>query len=209
MQAGDVITSINNQAVDTLDTVLIELDSVTADSMIDLTVVRGVDESHDLSIPAVKIETDDEYGIGAYLTETGTVKLPFLSAISVATNKTFALIKTIFIVLGSIIAGLFNGSDATSNLSGPLGIASLTHEATQLGFIYVLQFTAILSINLAIFNLLPFPALDGGRIIFLLFELIIRRPVNQKVEAVIHNLGFILLLVLLLAVTIKDVFTVF
>ncbi|OGL94493.1 hypothetical protein A2258_00345 [Candidatus Uhrbacteria bacterium RIFOXYA2_FULL_41_8] len=78
-----------------------------------------------------------------------------------------------------------------------------------MGFVYLLQFGAILSINLAILNILPIPALDGGRILFLIIEAISGRPVNGKVEAIIHNIGFLLLMLLVLVVTYKDVLGLF
>jgi len=90
-------------------------------------------------------------------------------------------------------------------LAGPVGIASLTGQAARMGLVYVLQFAAMLSINLAILNFLPFPALDGGRVLFLIIEKIKGKPVNREVEAVIHNIGFTLLMVLILAVTYRDI----
>jgi regulator of sigma E protease len=74
-----------------------------------------------------------------------------------------------------------------------------------MGFVYLLQFAALLSLNLAVINFLPLPALDGGRVLFLIIEKIKGSPVKREVEAIIHNTGFILLLLLVLAVTIKDV----
>ena len=92
----------------------------------------------------------------------------------------------------------------TADIAGPVGIAVITGQVTRLGFIYVLQFTAMLSINLAIINAFPFPALDGGRLLFLLIEKVIGRPVKREVEAVIHNVGFALLMLLILVVTFRD-----
>jgi regulator of sigma E protease len=74
-----------------------------------------------------------------------------------------------------------------------------------MGIIYLLQFTALLSVNLAVINFLPFPALDGGRILFLLIEKIRRKPVSQKIENLVHNIGFSLLMLLVLLVTYRDV----
>ena len=93
------------------------------------------------------------------------------------------------------------------DLSGPVGIAVMTGQVAAMGIIYLLQFTAILSINLAIINIFPFPALDGGRVLFLLIEKLRGRPVNQRVEIAAHNLGFMLLMVLVVLVTYKDFMT--
>ena len=75
----------------------------------------------------------------------------------------------------------------------------------HMGFVYLLNFTAILSLNLALINFLPLPALDGGRLLFLVIEKIKGKPVKQTTEALVHNIGFILLMLLVLVVTFKDV----
>ena len=89
-------------------------------------------------------------------------------------------------------------------VSGPVGIAVMTGKVARLGFIYLLQFTAVLSLNLAVINILPIPALDGGRLLFLGISKIIRRPVNQKFEQAAHSIGFALLMLLIIVITIKD-----
>jgi regulator of sigma E protease len=86
-----------------------------------------------------------------------------------------------------------------------VGIAVMTKQVTQLGLVYILQFAAILSINLGIINALPIPALDGGRILFVLIERIKGSPVSQKTEQVFHTVGFLLLIGLMVIVTFKDV----
>ncbi|MCR4280373.1 MAG: site-2 protease family protein, partial [Candidatus Komeilibacteria bacterium] len=79
-----------------------------------------------------------------------------------------------------------------------------TGQMAKLGFIYLLQFTALLSLNLAVINILPFPALDGGRIAFIGAEAARGRPASEKIEGVTHNIGFMLLLLLMVLVTFKD-----
>jgi regulator of sigma E protease len=111
--------------------------------------------------------------------------------------------------LYGMIASAIAGDGLGVDVSGPVGIAVMTGEAVQMGFVYLLQFGAILSINLAILNILPIPALDGGRVLFLIIEAVVRRPVNGKVEAVIHNIGFLLLMLVVLLVTYKDVLGLF
>ncbi len=80
----------------------------------------------------------------------------------------------------------------------------MTGQVNDLGLEYLLRFAALLSINLAIINILPIPALDGGRILFVLIEKLKGRPVSQRTEGMIHQVGFILLLLLMLLVTIRD-----
>ena len=80
----------------------------------------------------------------------------------------------------------------------------ITGRMAHMGIIYLLQFTALLSLNLAILNFLPFPALDGGHVLFLIIEKIRRKPNNRKIEATIHTIGFALLMFLVLLVTFRD-----
>ena len=78
-------------------------------------------------------------------------------------------------------------------------------DASRLGFVYLLNFTALISINLAILNLLPFPALDGGRLLFVIIEAVIRRPINPKVANTLNMIGFALLLLLMAVIAVSDV----
>lgn len=208
LQIGDIIHSVDDQTVTTADDLQVFFGQLSTPETVEVTVERGKDNLVVQEVQTIPLE-NGKFGLGTYFAETGIVKLPWYQAVWFATIQTFELTKTIILALVGVIAGLFTSEQVDSSLSGPLGIASLTHQATQLGFVYVLQFAALLSINLAIFNLFPFPALDGGRIAFLLYEIIARRPINPRVEAVIHNVGFILLLLIIVAVTIKDVFSFF
>ncbi len=99
---------------------------------------------------------------------------------------------------------LVTGRLSLKTLSGPIGIVVITGKAAQLGFVYVLQLTALISATLAIFNLLPFPALDGGHLLFLTIEAIFRRPVSLKVQERLTQAGFVLLMVLMVFVMYND-----
>lgn len=97
-------------------------------------------------------------------------------------------------------------SSAASQVSGPIGVYGLLSQMVSIGFIYVLRFVAVLSLSLGIFNILPFPALDGGRLMFIIIEgLIGKKVVRERVEAAIHSAGFILLLALILMLSLRDV----
>ena len=97
------------------------------------------------------------------------------------------------------------GQPVSLDVSGPVGIAVLTGQVAQLGFDYLLRFAAMLSVNLAIINALPIPALDGGRILFVLIEKLKGSPVSRKVEQQAHNIGFVFLIALMILVTARDV----
>jgi len=108
-------------------------------------------------------------------------------------------------MFGTVIGNLLTGQGVPDSVSGPVGIYQATGVVVQEGLFATLRFVALLSLSLAVINILPFPALDGGRMMFILIELIIRRRVPQKWEAYIHSIGFILLILLILAVTYSDI----
>ncbi|MDP3971182.1 MAG: RIP metalloprotease RseP [bacterium] len=209
IKIGDAITKVNdieiNHSTDFTNS-LLGLESGTS---VDIEISRGNDEIFQYSVTPEILEETDTLGVGVFLAETGIVRLPWYSAIWHGVIQTYEMIRMILYAIINLVVGLFDGEASNVAIAGPLGIASLTHEATQLGIVYIIQFAALLSINLAIFNLFPFPALDGGRILFLLFEFVLRKPINPKIEAVVHNLGFILLLTLLMVVTLKDLLDLF
>jgi regulator of sigma E protease len=120
-------------------------------------------------------------------------------------KTTWRLTEATVVGLGSFIASSFQGESDLSQVTGPVGIVGLVGDASQLGFIYLLSFTAFISINLAIINLIPFPALDGGRILFVIIESIIRRPIAPKIANTLNAIGFLLLIGLMLVVTANDI----
>lgn len=111
---------------------------------------------------------------------------------------------TILAGLWSIITEIFHGQ-TPQGVSGPVGIFAVTTEAARSGLMTLINFVGILSVNLAILNILPFPALDGGRLLFIGIEAVTGRRVTPKIEATIHTVGMIILLALLLVITIGDV----
>jgi regulator of sigma E protease len=90
-------------------------------------------------------------------------------------------------------------------VAGPVAVAQLTGEVAEAGFSPLLEFAAFLSLNLAIFNVLPLPALDGGRILFVLIEIIRGKRVSPKVEGRVHMIGFIILMALIVFITFTDI----
>jgi len=144
-------------------------------------------------------------GIGIAIVETGLVKYPWYLAVWEGIKTTLFLTWAIIVAFYNLVKGLIVGTGISAQVAGPIGIAAMTGEVTKMGFVYLLQFTALLSVNLAVINFLPIPALDGGRALFLIIEKIKGSPVKKETEAFIHNLGFTLLMVFVLFVTFKDV----
>ncbi len=125
----------------------------------------------------------------------------FWEGIKATVKFTGAIAVGIFYFIKDAILGLAD----FSQIMGPVGIVGVTGEAAKLGFGYLLAFTALLSINLAIINSLPFPALDGGRLLFLAIEKIKGSPINYKFSSIVHAVGLAVLLILMLAITYKDI----
>ena len=113
-------------------------------------------------------------------------------------------VKEIFSGFADLIKGLFVGQKPGVEFSGPVGIAVMTGQAARLGFLYLLQFAAVLSVNLAVVNILPIPPLDGGRLLFILIERFRGRAVRPVIEAVIQRITLFLLIGLTLIVTVHD-----
>ena len=150
---------------------------------------------------------NDEGAMGVALSATVMVSYPWYTALfygfKTAFNLTIAIVMAIADLLWRLLSGA--GSQAAAGIAGPVGVYVLTGQMVKLGFVYLLQFTALLSLNLMIVNILPFPALDGGRLLFLLVEKINGKPISAKVERLVHSIGFVLLIILMLAITVRDI----
>ncbi len=136
-------------------------------------------------------------------------KYPVYIAPIVALEETWRMSKLTAIMFGDFVKSLVTSGEVPESVAGPVGIAQMTHGFVQEGFIPVLRFIAVLSLSLAVINILPFPALDGGRLLFIIIEFILGRKVNQKWESVIHMIGYVLILLLIVAVTYSDIVRIF
>lgn len=143
--------------------------------------------------------------LGILMDEVGALKLPFCRAVWEGLKTTINLTIAISIAIGQFIYDAFRGLAGFEQVSGPVGIATAAGSAANLGFAYLLSFIALLSVNLAVLNIIPFPALDGGRLLFLLIEKIKGSPVSYKVSSIVHTIGLIVLLLLMLSITYKDI----
>ncbi|MFH0845906.1 MAG: RIP metalloprotease RseP [Patescibacteria group bacterium] len=152
---------------------------------------------------------EGKFAIGVSLDMVGEVRLPFFMAIWEALKTTANLTIMTIVGLFWFVVGIFNGASSLSQISGPVGIVSMVGGALNFGFIYLLSFTALISINLAVINLIPIPALDGGRILFVLIEKIKGSPIKPQIANGLNLLGFGLLLLLMLVITVNDILNVF
>ncbi|OGI27650.1 MAG: RIP metalloprotease RseP [Candidatus Moranbacteria bacterium RIFOXYB1_FULL_43_19] len=172
-------------------------------SQVILEIQRGKEKLEIFGTPRADFpEGEGPLGIG--LAKIVVAKYPWYRAIAKGFQYTFDLTITFISFLGLLIWRLIVGQPAGLDVSGPVGIAVLTGQVAQLGFDYLIRFTAMLSVNLAIINILPIPALDGGRILFILIERLKGSPISQKFEQRAHSLGFALLISLMVFVTVRD-----
>lgn len=170
-----------------------------------LDVVHPGDKKQSQLSVNVRSEAPEGEGLtGVVLIKTAFVKHNILESFWMAVETTFSMIWAILAFLWDLLYRLFTSQPISADVAGPVGIAVMTGQVTRLGLAYILQFAALLSVNLAVINFFPFPALDGGRAVFLLVEKIKGSPVSQKVEGIVHTVGFVFLLGVMLLVTVRD-----
>lgn len=173
------------------------------DKEIVFTIARGKETLEKKITPTLNAETG-KGGIGVAIAEVGMVKYPWYKAIYHGVLATWAYLVAIVLAFWHLITGLFVGKGAGGAVAGPVGIAVMTGQVARLGLAYLLQFTAMLSLNLAVLNILPIPALDGGRILFTWLGKIFKKPMFMKFEQAAHTIGFLALMLLVVVVTAKD-----
>lgn len=183
---------------------LAELINARRGEEIVLVVARGED-IFDIMVVPREFPPEGEGAIGIQMSQTVIVLYPFYEAIWRGFMDAFKIAGLIVVVFAGIIKDLIFQGKFAGELAGPVGIAMLTARFSQLGFSYLMQFTAVLSINLAIINALPIPALDGGRALFLAIEKVRGKPVPHHIEQTIHTVAFVLLIFLILLITYRDI----
>lgn len=163
-----------------------------------LNVIRGQERFEAKGAPVAS--SDGRARLGISLAQVATVEYGFFAAF----REGFFEMGGVFLLIADVFGKLFAGEQAGLDVTGIVGIAVYTGQVIPLGIAHILRFAAILSINLGIINALPFPALDGGRILFIFIEKLKGSPVSQRVENIFHTAGFVLLMLLMAAVTWRD-----
>ena len=163
--------------------------------------------STDLKVPLQLRPTNPtgEGPIGIALALTGIIRYSWYESIWRGIISAALLFWATLVGYWGLLSSLFRSGHLAADVSGPIGIATMTGQAARVGFNYLIQFVAMISINLAVLNILPFPALDGGRLVLVLAEKIRGRPLAHRIEDTINSLGFLVLIALMVAVTIKDI----
>lgn len=199
--AGDIITKVDGREVKRVADLQAAVDGKRS---VEVEVLRK-NETKRFAVPTTTTEGKSVIGVAADEI-ISRVKYPVLRVPIIAAQDFGNILAMIAKSIGAFAHQLFTTASVSTGVAGPVGIAKITAQAVQLGWMPVLQLMIFLSINLGLINLFPFPALDGGRLVFLIVEVITGgRKVPLVVENIIHNLGFMLLLALIVVVTYRDV----
>jgi len=206
LQINDTIVAVNGVKTHTGNEVVYEI-TYQGDQPLDITVIR---DGEKILLEDVVFPTIEENGIvlGCYDMQFKGVnddEVNFGMVISHTFWRTYSTAKMVWDSLGDLITGRF-GLDA---VSGPIGMTELIGSAMAAGWENVLYLFVIITVNLGVMNLLPFPALDGGRLLFLLWEAVTRKPLNKNVESYINAAGLLILMAFMLLITFKDILKLF
>lgn len=208
LESGDIAVSVDGQKISTNDE-FIDLVEEKKGNEISLE-VKKVDSGELSTLQIVPRENppEGEGSLGVVISSSEFYypplwQRPFYGAYYGVKEAIFwgGVVITGFL---SIFRDLFGGT-VPKEVAGPVGIYALTSEAASFGFLTLINFVGILSVNLAILNVIPFPALDGGRLLFILIEGVLGKRVVPKVEAVIHTVGMVILIILIVAITYHDI----
>ena len=203
LKEGDVILSVDGQTVTTWKNFTDKLKDVAAGQNILLRYKRG-EQVSEVTLAPKYIEREKRALVGVHnsiIHEDKTLPESFTAAVDHTKEITVAMIDG--------IASLFKEPDQTENLAGPIGIIQMSGQVAERGFIPLLNFAALLSINLGIVNLLPVPVLDGGHFVNLFIEAVRGKPLGAKTVAYTQRVGIALLLMLMLFATKNDIVRVF
>ena len=205
---GDRVKSIDGRRVDTWGGMFSRIQA-SEGSPLRLEVERN-GESLDIILQPEKVvveekgQTMDTWRIG--VAPSGSTLSPgFVDSAAMGARETWRLTG----LIGHFVKRMFTGQGSVKEIGGPVLVAQMVHQQAERGLPELLYLTAFLSINLGLLNLLPIPALDGGHVLFCLIELVIRRPVPMRVQAVCIYAGFALLISLMLMATVFDIFRIF
>lgn len=199
LEAGDEIVALDGKKVWNYKDFSFLMSNINPGESVEITIRRG-GEKRDVEITPVLYEGRYILGI-----EMKTEEMTFWSAVACGFKEMFYVVRVIVYSLMMLVTGKV----PVSEMSGPVGTTMLIGQAAQLGILNLLYMFALLSVNIGIFNLIPFPALDGGRIFFLLIEIIRRKPIPAEKEGMIHFVGLVLLLLLMVFVTTSDIYKLF
>ena len=204
---GDRILAIDGEPLETWYDLTRIMGEKQVPAVMEFALQRGA-ETITLSVTPVFHPDQNRVMIGVVVDSRYSIveRVSPLRGIALGLAQTVGLIGAVFGGIAGMVAGRVSVGD---NLAGPVAVVQIIGETASSGFSDTLYLTALLSINVGILNLLPIPALDGGRIIVYLVELVRRKPITLKLEAWINGVGFVLLISLMIILTFRDLFRIF
>jgi regulator of sigma E protease len=212
LKGGEIVTYISDGSKKISNPSVAEIQQFTAEhsnKKIELGILGGlaVNSSGERKVSITPVATPGGKSlIGISMDEIGILKLPFLDSIWQGLRLTILVSWSIIVALWGLVYGVFQGqTEVLSSVTGPIGLVGIIGSSLSLGFSYLLNLVAVISLNLAIINFLPFPALDGGRILILGIEAVIRKPWSPKFVNAANSIGFFILLALMAILTYRDV----
>lgn len=176
---------------------------------IEIGYMRGGDEVVKTTSLKPVLNKENKPSIGITMDQIGMAKLPFFTALKEGMLLNLSMTKNTALGLYTLIKDGIRGEGSLGAVTGPVGMVGIVGDAYDFGFVYLLSFAALISINLAIINILPFPALDGGRLLFLIIEKIKGSPLNPKIANRANMIGFSLLIIFMLFITYHDIVKLF
>jgi len=206
---GDVLIAVGsaqNQISKDLDgQTVIDIITTTPDKKPIEFVYERKGNEKTVEITPIKEGTADHQTIGVTMDSIVTVQFSFFKSIWQGAKTTVFMFWDTAKSLGGLLVNAVQGDADLSTIAGPIGIAGIAGDAYDFGWVYLLFFIALISINLAVINLIPFPALDGGRLFIILIESITKRKIKPNIFALINTVGFIILILLMVVITFHDI----
>ncbi len=200
---GDKILAINSAAMTTAKQVVETVNRAGGEEL-SIQIERGKERLTVAARPE-KVESAGNPRLGVILAEAAVIRFPWYRALWQGLVGAVLALIGIFTAFFILIKNLILGQGLAFEVSGPVGIAAVVGQSAKLGINYLINVTAMISLSLAAINVLPIPALDGGRLLFVIIEKIFRRPVSMKHEQLAHTIGFVLLMILIVIVTYRDI----
>ena len=208
IKGGDVVLEATFNSLVLKDPIrvneFIALVKEAGENTVNLKIKRG-DTIFDVSLRGRTNPPSGQGSLGLSLVEIGFAREPLLKSFAKGAIATFETLKMVSLGFLNFFSRLFVTPQIIETVTGPIGIFTLAAQAGSLGIVYLLELIAFISINLAVLNLIPFPALDGGRFLFLLVEKIKGSPIPRKFQMVVNAIGFVALIILMVIVTVKDI----
>lgn len=200
LETGDTITKINNKKVNTTDRLMLQLQlNVGKKIIMEVKKDDGLVKKVGITPVKEKVDNKEVYKYGFAL--DNSIEHGIIPSIKYAFTKTISIVDQMLLIIGYLITGQLG----LNSLAGPVGIFNIVGETAKAGIINLIYLVGFLSINVGFINLLPIPAFDGGRLLFLIIEKLRGKPINARIENIIHSVGFVLLMLLVVVITYNDI----